>query len=367
MRIYLIPALFFYVITPAFAADGRDDIIGRQLDCVDQNLKTSTVGWSDVCYMGSREDHAQVVTAALDTLESSQSVSQKTPENVNTTAPADQVPAQKPSHFFEEGGDLIKQHLNPRKIHTIDMGVDPYFYRYKENIGVKIGGMMVGYFANYAYRPEDENFLNNFLLNTYMLEGRMALGGLHYKSGSGTINNEHNINFEIRTLIGKEFLFENQLDVTPYGGFGYRYLFDQGRDVLTSLGAVGYDRRSNYYYLPLGINASLPSGDWLNTLNFEYDVFLSGVQYSDLSDVNPYTASPYPNIKNDQKHGYGVRGSWRFTYIKSTFNFYIEPYFRYWSIENSKPAFYTQGGTDWVAHEPKNQTIELGSKLGIVF
>ena len=75
--------------------------------------------------------------------------------------------------------------------------------------------------------------------------------------------------------------------MTPYFGFGYRYLFDRGNGQISSIGAYGYDRKSHYYYLPLGGDAvmNMPN-NWEVDLNVEYDILLHGLQKSYLSDGN---------------------------------------------------------------------------------
>ncbi|MBI5149627.1 MAG: hypothetical protein HZA28_02495 [Candidatus Omnitrophica bacterium] len=70
---------------------------------------------------------------------------------------------------------------------------------------------------------------------------------------------------------------------------------------------------SNYFYLPVGVEAlNQIAPGWKIASNFEWDIFLAGEQTSYLSDVD----SGYPDPENNQKRGYGVRGSLKI--IKNT-------------------------------------------------
>ncbi len=285
---------------------------------------------------------------------------------------AQQLDAVEASHAptyrgMEELPFEVKQKLDPRHTHSLETGTDIYYSSYAEpDAGVKNRGVMTGYHANYAYRPEDGNFLNNVILNMYGFEARFAYGKLDYK-GSGKDKNS-NYNYELRALAGKDYLLADRSLWTPYLGFGYRYLLDKGNGLLTSTGSYGYDRHSNYFYLPVGFNASIPYGSWTSALNIEYDIFLHGVQVSDFSDGDQFNQDDNPNIHNSQGSGYGLRGSLKLTYAMQKFNIYIEPFFRFWSIKRSNLVSATVDGVfsdQW--NEPSNTTWEIGSKFGLQF
>jgi hypothetical protein len=138
--------------------------------------------------------------------------------------------------------------------------------------------------------------------------------------------------------------------LTPYTGIAYRYLNDGLQGV-----PGGYERESNYYYSPIGleINKEFANGwSWDTTL--EYDIFWGGQQKSHLSQA----MAGLSDVTNDQKDGYGYRISMKF---QSKNGFGIEPYYRYWNIEQSDPAVVTYEGTPAaIGVEPKNNSQEVG-------
>ncbi|MBF0571194.1 MAG: hypothetical protein HQL12_04920 [Candidatus Omnitrophica bacterium] len=263
------------------------------------------------------------------------------------------------------------------RVHSLDTGVEFLYYRYEEpsyltidgstTHDVTLQGPMYGYYADYAYRPKSPNILNNIMTNVYFFQGRYAVSrDLKYK-GSGISKNEHDDDMEFRGLIGKDYSLGADSIVTPYFGFGYRYLIDHGNGHISSVGNYGDDRKSHYYYLPLGgyvvINMSR---NWEIDPNAEYDIFLQGWQKSFLSDGNQF-GNNNPDLVNHQDHGYGVRASVKFLRKGPMFDFYVEPYIRYWHIEESKPETVSVDGTEQTLVEPNNTTTEIGSKFGIQF
>ena len=255
------------------------------------------------------------------------------------------------------------------RVHSWEVGSEIFYYRYQEPnpVGVKIFGPMYGYYADYTYRPAGPNFLNNLLANAYSLQTRYATSSdLDYK-GSGIVKGKHDDALEFRGLIGKDYFIGTDSRATPYCGFGYRYLFDRGNGEINAQG-YGYDRKSHYYYLPLGGDLSMAMPHhWEITYNAEYDILLHGLQKSYLSDGDQFTGHHNPNITNSQDRGFGLRGSVKFLKRTSLVDFYVEPYVRFWNIESSSVVTASVDGAvgQWV--EPKNNTTEIGSKFGIQF
>lgn len=259
--------------------------------------------------------------------------------------------------------------IKPR-VHTLDAGAEASFYRYAEPqpVGIKIQGPMIGYYADYAYRPPAPNPFNNFLTNVYFLQARYSGSRDLRYSGDGIIKNKHDDNVEFRALAGKDYYLGRDSMVTPYIGFGYRYLVDHGNGEQNGLDQFGYDRKSHYYYLPVGADViiDLPH-DWEIDPNVEYDVFLSGWQKSYLSNVGRFTGFSDPDIVNHQDHGFGVRAAVKFLKKGPVVDYYVEPFIRYWSIEDSKLEFAVIDGQAVFGGEPKNNTLEVGSRFGIQF
>ncbi len=181
------------------------------------------------------------------------------------------------------------------------------------------------------------------------VEGRFAYGQVDY-SGSGTSSGNDDYLFEGRVLIGRDSVFHYS-GWSPYIGFGYRYL-DNDSQGQTSTGAYGYQRESQYIYLPLGITTRFYAGRNARiATNIEYDELLYGKQISHLSDVG----SGYADISNDQHSGYGMRGN--IMYERQHWGF--GPFVNYWHIRTSDVA--CAGVLCGV--EPNNRTTEYGLEL----
>lgn len=144
-----------------------------------------------------------------------------------------------------------------------------------------------------------------------------------------------------------------------------RYLNDDSGGEISTTGASGYERESNYVYVPFGVKTNTPlSGPWAWGVNVEYDLFVQGTQKSHLEDVSPALNT----VKNDQKDGYGARGSVQFTRQTQTWNILLEPFVRYWNIDASNISTITCGGTPCAAgYEPKNWSMDYGVKVGTQF
>ena len=256
-----------------------------------------------------------------------------------------------------------------RRKHTFDLGAQVAYYRYEEPGVMKMHGPMEGYHLNYAYRPADPNFFNNFLTNVYMLQARFASSRDLEYSGSGIIKGKHDEVYEFRGLIGKDYFVGKDSIITPYFGFGYRYLIDHGNGQVSDQFYYGYDRKSHYYYIPLGVDTIIKMPhDWAVSPNVEYDIFISGRQKSFLSDGGQFTGYSNPDIVNHQDTGYGIRASIKFIKFAHLADFYVEPYVYYWDIDQSKLAAASVDGTfsnSW--NEPKNNSLELGSRFGVIF
>ena len=170
---------------------------------------------------------------------------------------------------------------------------------------------------------------------------------------------------EIRGMAGYDFKFSDDILLTPYFGIGYRYLNDDSSGKITSTGAAGYERESNYIYSPLGIECTLQTDDdWSIGITTEYDIFWQGRQISHLNDAN----SAYNQVKNTQNDGYGARGSLKLKKKSQKLDFTIEPFIRYWNIKKSNDSNVTYSGVIiGYGYEPKNNTTEYGVKFGLYF
>ena len=104
--------------------------------------------------------------------------------------------------------------------------------------------------------------------------------------------------------------------------------------------------------------------DWSWGVTVEYDVFIDGNQTSHLEDGNV----GYDTSTNDQNDGYGLRGSVRVMKQTDAIDFFVEPFVRYWDIEDSEVSLTTvNGAVVGAGLEPTNNTTEYGLKIGICY
>lgn len=232
--------------------------------------------------------------------------------------------------------------VDPRRTwHGWELGGQLSNYRFVEpDHGVKIQGPKAGVISAYTFSGARQLF--------FRVDGRLAYGSLDYV-GSGTLDTIPNWIFEMRGVVGWDFLPGSRISLSPFAGLGYRNLYNDLRGT-TSTGAVGYQRFSSYLYAPLGLTARFKLSESLVVApTIEYDFFIKGRQVSQLSD----TRIGFADATNSQDDGYGYRvslmaekGAWAFG-----------PWMHYWNIEESDIV---PIGFGFSAYEPKNQTREYG-------
>jgi hypothetical protein len=191
-------------------------------------------------------------------------------------------------------------------------------------------------------------------------EGSYAQGEVDY-SGSGTINNIDDYIFEVRGLAGKNFVQESGVRITPFVGLGYRYLNDDMSGRVSSTGAAGYEREQEYIYSPIGVEFSNNklNNAWVVGGSIEYDYFWEGTNHTNLGSIPGYY-----NVTMNQNDGHGYRASIRFTKTDGNTTFMIEPFYRYWDIDDSDITV-DPSGTGW--YEPNNTSKEIGVNLSLKF
>ena len=237
----------------------------------------------------------------------------------------------------------------PLKVHTWELGTEISHITYKEPDVMREKGMMYGIDGSYAYHQ-------NLMLKA---EARFAYGQVDYKN-SGTIDNIDDYAWELRGLGGYDFPILKAATVTPYLGIGCRYLNDDTSGKISSTGAYGYERESNYVYSPIGLEVIIPlKNGWSVGTMLEYNYFWKGIQKSHLSNVPGYY-----DIENNQDEGYGFRGYIKVRNKGEKLDFVIEPFIRYWNIKDSKTTT-DPTGTTWI--EPKNNSTEFGIKFALKF
>ena len=227
-----------------------------------------------------------------------------------------------------------------------ELGAEVSYIKYEEPDVMEETGMMYGIVGSIAYHKA-------IMLKA---DGKWSWGTVDYDGALNdgtayTVNNIDDYMLEFRGLAGYDFSVSETMMITPYVGFGYRYLNDGlDKDV------AGYERESNYYYSPIGVEVikELTKG-WSIGGTVEYDYFWKGVQKSHLEDLS----ASLNTLENDQEEGYGVRGSIKILKEGKDNDYLVEPFIRYWNIKQSN---INDGG-----FEPKNNSFEIGGKFVVVF
>ena len=341
-------------------SDGRD-IYGKVIKAsvyeviIDKSDgKRVSVKFDDVSYFLKDED---IVESGGYTKESPRVLSE-------TKLPINKIPSQQDTAISSSDTEpaiekITVQKESPESVsssrHTWEIGPELSYYEYKEPGLMSLRGPMFGIGAAYTYH-------NGVMIK---LAGSCSYGLVDYDSdGTGSVNNIEDSIFEFRVLGGYDFKISKSFTLTPFIGFGYRYLKDNGGGETTTTGNWGYDRESKYYYSPIGIQAvNVFDKGWSIGVNMEYDLFWKGTQKSFLSDGD----AGYSDPQNDQDSGYGLRGSIMIKKQTDQAFYVIEPFVRYWNIDESDVQAERYNGVltgyGWI--EPKNETTEIGVKFVI--
>lgn len=237
-------------------------------------------------------------------------------------------------------------------------------YRYKEPGIMTNEGTLYGAVGSYTFRRPVDDGLSPFdshsetptAWSTFRIEGRLGFGEVDYdgsyingmpRSTSGT----DDVLVEARLLWGREWQ-PARLVNGVYAGLGYRYLNDD-----SSAQPGGYERQSNYLYVPLGSRKDFELADrWDLGLTGEFDVLIVGRQISHLSDADPER----PDVRNWQWPGFGAVVSVELRHRDETFDVGVAPFLRYWWVgesDTTKEGYF----------EPENNTVEYGLSLIVRF
>lgn len=264
---------------------------------------------------------------------------------------------------------------SPLSIHAnslirTEAGISAYQYHYEEPGLMAIQGLLFDVNTALAIqRPQDR-------LPIIRAEGRYFLSDdpTYTSENTGTSYRNYHTGFETRLLLGQKL----------YAGIGYRELVHHGEGTVSSTGHIGYDRRSQYTYIPIGIRFTLNTTNnrpW--TINIEYRNLQHGMQTSRLkkgtslgtSSVNYYTLPDDKDFKNNQPNGYGVHVAIKsmkqlpHRIIPKDNQFKINAlattiFFNYWNIDDSD---FVRVNQSLVLYEPRNYTTELGIALHLIF
>jgi outer membrane protein W len=246
------------------------------------------------------------------------------------------------------------ENLKTQSANQLGLTVSGYVYD-EPSLNVRMTAINVGveYLGTYAFQ------------NDWFVLGQIdySNGPVKY-SGTGTASGIPQYYVNLKAALGRDFAFSSFV-LSPYIGIGYRYLDQALGGTVTSTGALGYDRRSTYNYIPIGVTHRFAVNDNKAKLEttLEYNYLISGNQYSGLAAVNPYLS----NQNNAQNSGYGIN----LTILYKQDQWGFGPYYKYWNIADSQtninrglaagiPYAYT-------TKEPANTTNEFGLKLTYSF
>ena len=228
-----------------------------------------------------------------------------------------------------------------------------------------------------SYSYQEPSLSVNFTAINYGLEyqktsllsdGRFLTVGIDYAtgtdqySGSGTLS-VPKYYYNGKIAVGADWAYRGGI-ISPYIGFGYRFLNQTGGGLTTSTGAVMYDRQSTYFYIPVGLKQrSLSAGGGILESALELDYLVLGNQFSGLSVMNNFGYTNSNDVNNRQTSGYGLNASFMY---KRPDGWSLGPYWKYWNISSSDLATrtYKYGGTSYTTspYEPANTTEEFGFK-----
>jgi hypothetical protein len=232
-----------------------------------------------------------------------------------------------------------------------EIGPELYYYAYREPNFIAQIGPYVGVNGSYTHT-----------FGPWFVTGNVVagIGYLNYSSsGTGRIHGIWNYTGDLRALFGRDLPLGGSVVTSPYLGVGYRVLFDQAGGRNSTTGAAGYDRLSQYFYIPLGLSLGISSGEWVFHPSAEYDLFIHGIQTSYISEVG-FDNDP----ENQQTHGYGVRAAFLAETRTAWGHIAFGPFFRYWNIGSSQTALVSlRGAPALVVFEPANNTVEAGATL----
>ena len=249
---------------------------------------------------------------------------------------------------------------------TSSFDIDGIFGSYNNKQGRTATGVRRSY-RGFIYGVE-ATLTKKFSKNWFsIVNGNYKEGLIKYR-GFGTMSNRE-FYYEIRALTGYDFIYES-FSIAPYLGLGFRCFYNLD-EPLSSLDYVGYDKRDQYWYIPIGFfhhfKAKMKSAYIIS--NIEVDYFIRGFRYCYYDQLKNASKGYYLNYGNEeypQKKGFGCRGSC----LLASERFAVGPYLIYWLVgySNYKTSNYIEYlnnvGTDASITERilKNYTMEIGAK-----
>jgi len=339
----------------------RMNVLKNATNQLDQVTDDSVTAAAEIADANSADDNTS--TQGVASHQQPSSFQERIPVQIKTTTAETSPEKHSPAEIKTQELDVSPQppsYHTPasifNKVNQFEIASEFSYLEYREEPGLmREKGPYFGIYGAMYSRPEE---LQTSAINVIHLDTHLSYGLVDYK-GSGEINGINDYMVEPRAWLGRDIMLAPSVQLTPYAGIGYRYLYDT-----LSKGSGGYDRRSQYLYMPVGFEThfQMPD-DWQIGFNAEYDIFIRGWQTSYLGDAN----SLYPTLHNSQRNGFGLRGSLDFIKKMDRVNFLISPYIRYWHIKKSEIATASNDFYEFAGLEPDNNSTEIGLKLGVDF
>jgi hypothetical protein len=238
---------------------------------------------------------------------------------------------------------------------TTSLGMEFSNYLYKEPGFMQETGTRHGFFTE--FRLNDFIYSDSFLALQLLYVGRsIDYDGATMSGDLLRITDVEDYYLEGRLLRGTVFLKGGSVELHPYFGIGYRYLYD---DLGSTRGPGGYERLQRYIYSPIGIDVIHDcANDFALSLNAEYDLFLWGLNTSGKNLFGDVGENFH------QYGGYGFRFSGKIIYKNNRQStIYLEPFFRYWDITTSEKIYSFVEDKESYTYEPNNFTREYGIQL----
>jgi len=223
---------------------------------------------------------------------------------------------------------------------TWEIGPEVSYFRYEEPGTMKDTGVLYGVTGAYTHSRYSRLF---------RIEGAFSFGLVDYEGALDdgtpyTMHGNHDYLLNLRLLWGQEWGaagWDNRFTV----GFGYRGLNDD-----SSQDPHGYDRQSNYLYLPVGLKACHElANHWQIGLGGELDILLIGIQFSGIYEDSVLTNVQWP--------GFGARASVELRHKGRPIDLALAPFIQYWWVDDSSVS------DGW--YEPRNHSFQYG--LGLIW
>ena len=246
-----------------------------------------------------------------------------------------------------------------------EIGLEGFDYSYSESLEgetiVRDDGPFIGITLGYVQKLGDG----------WLLRGRLsgAAGSVDYRSDGGQerLDNVSQGIGHFELVAGRDFMVSERMSLTPFVGFATRVLNDESGGEETESGLLGYDRKLNYAYVPVGVALRHSTGRRGGiTFSAQYNHVVGGEAESRFSDVNP----ELPDVKLDLNGGSGFELSAIADIPLGGNAIRVGPFVRGWSIDQSKSVILTnpEDPTEAVElFEPRNRTTEVGLRLSFAF